>query len=243
MQSTFSGADAFLAQQIAKTPATEDPFEHCVVDDALPQDVFDEIHRRWPSDAAMKPLPETGRPSHYPERYVFLFEDQFLSHMNKADQEFWHKVAYAVMGPSIIHACYNKFEHTLVRRVEHLDQKTITLNPEMLVVSDRKGYRIGPHTDSKARFISMLLYLSPDPKYLSYGTGLYTPKDPQILADDKLHHGFENFDRHTRVDYKPNRMVIFPRSDKSYHGVEPAPVTHCDRRLIIVNIRAPDGAR
>ena len=191
----------------------------------------------------MKSLPETGRSSHYPERFIFLLEDQFLSQMDRADQEFWNDVAHAVMGPSIIHACYKKFESTLVKRVEHLSEKTITLDPEMLVVSDRKGYRIGPHTDSKARFISMLLYLSPDPKYRSYGTGLYTPKNPQMPLDDLLHYGFEDFELHTRVDYKPNRVVIFPRTDKSYHGVEPVPVVGCDRRLIIVNIRAPMGAR
>ena len=243
MESIFSGANAFLAKQIEVAPAIEDPFECCVVDNALPQDVFDEIHRRWPSDDAMKSLPETGRSSHYPERFVFLFKEQFLSHMDNADQEFWNGVAHAVMGPSVIHACYNKFERTLTKRIEHLDQKMITLNPEMLVVSDRKGYRIGPHTDSKARFISMLLYLSPDPRYRSYGTGLYTPKDPRMLADDSAHYAFEHFDLHTRVDYKPNRVVIFPRTDKSYHGVEPVPVADCDRRLIIVNIRAPDGAR
>ncbi|MGY8962863.1 MAG: 2OG-Fe(II) oxygenase family protein [Rhodospirillales bacterium] len=243
MESTFSGADAFLAQQIENTPTTEDPFEHCVIDDALPQHLFEEIHRRWLSGDAMKPLPETGRSSHYPERYIFLLEDQFLSRMDRADQEFWIGMAEAVMGPSIIRACYKKFERTLLKRVEHLDQKTITLDPEMLVVSDRKGYRIGPHTDSKARFVSMLLYLSPDPKYRSYGTGLYTPRDPKMLVNDRQHYGFEHFNLQARVDYKPNRAVIFPRTDRSYHGVEPVPVADCDRRLIIVNIRAPNGAR
>lgn len=242
MESIFSGASAFMAQQIADTPAIEDPFEHCVVDDVLPQGLIDEIYDRWPSEDAMTPLSETGRNTHYPERYVMLMTEEFLSRLSKLEREFWQGVSNVVLSQAVVLACVNKFQDVLKPRIAHLESERVTINPEMLIISDHSDYKIGPHTDSKGRFVSMLLYLSPDPKYRSYGTGLYTPKDPQMPVNHVLHHPFEKFNLHSRVDYKPNRVVIFPRTDRSYHGVEPVPVADCDRRLIIVNIRAPDGA-
>ncbi len=111
----------------------------------------------------------------------------------------------------------------------------------MLVVSDRANYRIKPHTDSPARFISLLYYLSPDLKYQPYGIGLYQPKDEVKLTDPTRHYQFDRFTLHHLVEYRPNRVLIFPRTDKSYHGVQAVDVGNCDRRLLIVNIRTPEG--
>lgn len=147
------------------------------------------------------------------------------------------------MGANVITASCKKFQAILQRRIEHLEQDKIILSPEMLVVSDHSNYQIGPHTDARKRFISFLYYLSSEPKYRSYGTSLYAPKDPALPVNDEKHHEVDEFALHTRIDYKPNRAIIFPRTDRSYHGVEPIPVTDCDRRLIIFNVRAPQGAK
>lgn len=246
MSSLFSGADSLIASRINDTPLSLDPFDHCVVDNILPKEMFDAIHARWPSADCMMSLPETGRitstTGKYRDRYVMLLEDRFFEKQTPDNEEFWVSVAQTLMSSAVLLACYKKFEAVLKPRVDHLGQD-LTLNPEMLVVSDRSNYFIGPHTDSKARLISLLLYLSPDPQYLSYGTGLYVPKDPELPVDDLKHHSVEDFNLHTRVDFKPNRLVMFPRSDQSYHGVEPVPVEDCDRRLLIINVRAPQGAR
>ena len=199
----------------------------------------------------MMPLPDTGRttsaqtdPSKkaYRERYVMLLEDRFFEKLTKSQQEFWVDIARTVMGPLVVHACYTKFESILRPRVAHLNPNQ-TLESEILVVSDRSDYKIGPHTDSPARFVSLLLYLSPGGQYRSYGTNLYQPKNPGMKIEETRHYGFEDFTRHSRVDYIPNRLLAFPRSDRSFHGVEPIAVPDCDRRLLIVNVRAPAGAR
>lgn len=212
-----------------------------MVDDVFPPDLFAAIHERWPSDEVLRPLSETGRAKGYDERYVMLFEPEFFDRLSQSDQEFWVAVARASMGSEVILACYEKFKHVLEPRIGHI-KSGVELDPEMLVVSDRSDYKIGPHTDVPARFISMLFYLSPDPKYRSYGTGLYQPKETFEFIDYGAHNSFDDFTLSTRVDFKPNRVVIFPRTNRSYHGVEPVPVDDCDRRLLIVNIRAPEGA-
>lgn len=242
MQNIFSGAEAHVVDRIAASSVSTEPFEHCVVDDVLPIDLLEEIHHKWPSEESMMTLPETGRVAGYGERHVLLLEDQFLSSLTESDRKFWRDVAHTIIGANVIAASCKKFKAILQRRIGHLEQDKVILSPEMLVVSDHSNYKIGPHTDTRRRFISLLYYLSTDPKYRSYGTSLYTPKDPKMPVNDEKHYEVDKFTLHTRIDYKPNRAVIFPRTDRSYHGVEPIPVTDCDRRLIIVNVRAPQGA-
>lgn len=232
-----------MVDRIVASLVSTDPFEHCVVDDVLPIELLEEIHQRWPSDKAMMTLPETGRVAGYNERHVMLLEDQFLSRMTEPSKKFWRDVAHTIMGAKVINASCKKFKDILQRRIAHLEQSEVVLSPEMLVVSDHSNYQIGPHTDTRKRFISFLYYLSPDPKYRSYGTSLYTPKDPAMSVNDEKHYEVDEFTLHTRIDYKPNWAVIFPRTDRSYHGVEPIPVPDCDRRLLIVNVRAPQGAK
>lgn len=241
MQNIFSGAETYVSKKITQAVVSRDPFEHCVIDDVLPTAVFEAIHQNWPKDTDMMRLPDTGRTEAYKERLVMLLEDRFFADQPPEMEEFWVNVAFAVMSSAVITACYGKFRATLEARVSHL-KGVGRLDPELLIVSDRSDYKIGPHTDSRARLLSLLYYLSPDSKYRTYGTGLYKPKNPDMPVNDILHHPVSEFDLVSRVEYRPNRLVLFPRTDHSYHGVEPVPVENCDRRLLIVNIRAPEGA-
>ena len=241
MLNIFSGANNYVARRIKETPVLEVPFQHCIIDDALPEAVFNSIHDHWPDDSVLLSLNETGRTTKYKERFVMLLEDEFFNNLNSADQKFWVDVGLTVMGSQVVTACYEKFKKILDGRLPR-QHMSFNLNPEMLVVSDRNNYQIGPHTDTEWRFMSLLYYLSPDPKYHSYGTCLYEPKDSAIEVDHRRHYEFQDFNLHSRIDYKPNRLVLFPRTNSSFHGVEPVAVSNCDRRLIIVNIRTPEEA-
>jgi hypothetical protein len=239
MLNIFSGANNHVARRIKETPVSEAPFQHCIVDDVLPKEVFKSIHDHWPDDSVLLSLIDTGRTTKYKERFVMLLEDEFFNNLTSTDQKFWVDVGLTVMGSQVVTACYEKFKSLLDKRLQRQNM-SFSLNPEMMVVSDRNNYQIGPHTDTEWRFISLLYYLSPDPKYYSYGTCLYEPKDPVIAVDHMRHYEFHDFNLHSRVEYKPNRLVVFPRTNSSFHGVEPVAVDNCDRRLIIVNIRAPE---
>ena len=42
----------------------------------------------------------------------------------------------------------------------------------------------------------------------------------------------------TTVEFVPNRLVAFPKTDCCFHGVEPVDLPGIDRRLLIYNVRA-----
>jgi hypothetical protein len=241
MQNIFSGAESYIDKRIADTEVSTEPFEHCIVDNVFPEDLFESMHEYWPSNDVMMPISESGRTTGYEERDVMLFREDFLCKLSHRQIEFWTSLRLTICGFAVIKRLVGKFASVVMPRVGHLGPD-VPIESELLVISDRDSYAIGPHTDTNRRLISVLFYLSKDPEYASYGTGLYQPLDPHTKFRHDGHYGFEHFKLHSRVDYKPNRCVAFPRSDRSFHGVEPVPIANCDRRLLIVNIRAPEGA-
>ena len=241
MQSIFSGVKEYISKNIDIADKLDEPFEHCIVDNILPQNIMDAIYLYWPLEV-MVPIPETGRTKRYVERKVMLFQPNFLELLTEEKRNFWIELSRTLISTEIISSCYDKFRFTLDKRINHLGLLK-NINSEMLVVSDSKDYSIGPHTDSRSRFISLLLYLSKDIKYMDSGTCFYKPINKNIPVQDLRHHKFGDFNLIKKIKYIPNRLVFFPRTDISYHGVEHVKIDNCDRRLIIINIKAPEGAK
>jgi hypothetical protein len=240
MQSIFSDVKEYISKNIDISDKLDDPFEHCIVDNILPENIMEAIYLNWPLEV-MVPIPETGRTTKYVERKVMLFQPSFLEQLPEDKKFFWIELSKTLISTEIISSCYDKFRFTLDKRIKHLGHLK-NINSEMLLVSDSKDYAIGPHTDSRSRFISLLLYLSKDIKYKDSGTCFYKPINKKTPVQDLRHHKFEDFSRIKKIKYKPNRLVFFPRTDISYHGVEHIKIDNCDRRLIIINIKAPEGA-
>jgi hypothetical protein len=51
------------------------------------------------------------------------------------------------------------------------------------------------------------------------------------------HHDSAGFRRISTLEFIPNRLLMFPKSDRCFHGVEPVDLPGIDRRLIIFNVR------
>jgi FkbM family methyltransferase len=99
---------------------------------------------------------------------------------------------------------------------------------ETLLIRDKAGYKIGPHTDSPKRSLSMIVYLDD-----GEGTSLYTPNDPKFKCMKGTHYPFDNFTRAKTVSGK-NTAFVFAKSDISFHGVEP---TTKDRQVLLYDVR------
>ena len=69
------------------------------------------------------------------------------------------------------------------------------------------------------------------------GTSVYRPKDPAFTCWGGKHHAYEPFDKVATVEFLPNRMMAFPKTERSFHGVEPIKRENVNRPLLINNIR------
>lgn len=106
---------------------------------------------------------------------------------------------------------------------------------DFLAVRDAPGFELGPHTDTQKKLFTVLIYLAPDARRPDLGTAFYKPKDPALKCDGTVHHEREAFERVKIAPYAPNTLIAFARTDRSFHGVEPADV---ERRLLIFDVKA-----
>ena len=66
---------------------------------------------------------------------------------------------------------------------------------------------------------------------------MYRPKDPSFVCWGGPHHDYDKFDNVATVEFMPNRLLAFPKTERSFHGVEPIKRPNVDRPLLINNVR------
>jgi hypothetical protein len=188
------------------------------------------------------PLSESGRVSKdkYAERMVVLMDPAGLARLGEARHSFWRDQVGAWLLAEGLR------EHLLRKFAADLDGTSFAAPVEetagdALIVSDRTNYAIGPHTDAQHRVVSLLFYLPEDSTFRRFGTSFYEPLDPAFRCRGGPHHPFKLFRRAATVEFVPNRLVVFPKTDRCFHGVEPVDLPGIDRRLLIYNVRRRAG--
>ena len=110
------------------------------------------------------------------------------------------------------------------------------------LVKDLQKYKLGVHTDTAHKFLTFLFYIPKDNNYSNLGTTLYKPKhDVNINIGEKgnyhasLTETKNNFDVVRTLPFKPNSLLLFPRTNQSFHGVEEINSEGIERNLIQLN--------
>ena len=225
----FSGVEAHVLERIAAAPVLREPFPHCVIDEVFPEDFYEAIIDYWPQAESWQPLSDSGRvsPGAYAARQVVLMNENGYARLDEERRNFWaQEVGRWLLGSEFRAQVMAKFG------VQAKDPAS-----DALIVSDRTTYAIGPHTDAPHRAVSLLFYLPEDATFRRFGTSLYEPLDPDFRCAGGPHHPFKRFRRVTTVEFVPNRLVAFPKSDRCFHGVERVDLAGIDRRLLIYNVR------
>ena len=233
-----SSVEAHVLDRLAAAPVVSDPFPHCVIDRVFPEDFYESIIDHWPEEESWQPLPESGRVSKgaYAERMVVLMDAAGYARLHGGLREFWGaQVGRWLLGEDFRAAVLEKFASELGS--SGFGAPLQSTAGDALIVSDRTSYAIGPHTDAVHRLASLLFYLPEDATFRRFGTSLYEPLDPAFRCRGGPHHRFEHFRRVKTVEFIPNRLVAFPKSDRCFHGVERVDLPGIDRRLLIYNVR------
>lgn len=231
MQSSFSAAAVELSKRISAAELCQHPFEHVIIPDLFPRDIYDLMVKNPIADRYLKTLHELKRTSDYayPDRYVLPLSSN-LPMLLSPDRELWQQVyeyVHYVISPALL----NKFSAVLQQRFDRLPN----MQMDMLYVRDRRGYQLGPHTDSPRKICSFLIYLAHDDSQ-GPGTSFYWPKDPTFRCAGGPHYHANQFDLVQTMPYQANLLCAFAKSDRSFHGVEPI-VDNCQRNLLICDIQ------
>lgn len=232
---------AHVINRIAAAEIVTEPFPYVVVDEVFPADYYAEMLAHFPSPQALVPLGASGRVSKdaYPERNVVLFSDEDFGRMEARQQTFWREFAGWMYSELFINQLVAKFQLALEPRIAKIleNDPVLKARGDALLVNDRTHYAIGPHTDAPHRLVSLLFYLPQDDSLRPFGTSIYRARDPEFVCWGGPHHPFDKFERVHTVDFLPNRLVAFPKTERSFHGVEPIGREGINRQLLINNVR------
>jgi hypothetical protein len=230
-----SDIETSVVHRIAGAPVHGDPMPHIVVDGIFPAAFYTELLDNIPARAHYKKISETGRTSDaYENRLVLHFRT--MDGLTAAQRAFWTELARWFLDSELASALVKAFRDTLARAIGK-DLRTLSFAVEGMLVKDLDGYFIGPHTDVRSRAVSLLFYLPKDDGLQAHGTTLYRPRDPAMTSDGSRHFGFDGFEPVSTVPFRPNTMLAFPRTDASFHGVEPIASAGLERDLLLYILR------
>ena len=234
----FSNAEMQLIYRVANASVLLFPYPHMLVHDIFPADFYSDLRRNLPPASAYKSLKAMGRVgSAYPdERVVLPLTPPEVAALDEPYRSFWDQTARWLLGGSFGHILLHKFAPLLGQRFK--DLATMEFDHEALVVQDRTNYRLGPHTDTPSKVLSLLFYLPADDSRPHLGTSMYLPSDPSFTCDGNNHYGFEGFQRLLTMPYVPNTLFAFMKTPNAFHGVEPVTEPNIERALMLYDIKA-----
>lgn len=232
-----SSVERHVLERIRATSIETAPFPHCVVDRVFPEDFYEDLLENWPGVESFTAITDTGRvKGGSSERRVIAFSDSGLARIEGARRRFWaDAVSRWLMAPELAFVAIEKFAYALAE--SGADPRGVPLAADGLIVSDRTHYAIGPHTDSPRRVVSLLFYVPEDDTFRRFGTCLYVPRDPGFRCPGGPHHDVGQFERVKTIEFLPNRLVMFPKSDRCFHGVERVDLPGIERRLLIYDVQ------
>lgn len=223
-----------LAYGIYNAPIRPFPYPHIYAENIFPPAVYARLQENIPHSDAMIPI-EKARPVRgYKERFVLDIAGP-MENVTEPQRKFWDELRGVMLGGGIRNLFLMKFKEQIQERLNQMVGGT--LYDESMLVEDITRYALGPHTDTPAKVITALFYLPPDNSQIHLGTSLYMPKDPARRCPGTAHHKFEDFDRVATMPFAPNSMFAFPKSDISFHGVEPLIDPDVKRWLLLYDIR------
>ena len=230
-----------VLQRVAAATVIENPFPYAVIDRIFPDEYYAEMLAHFPKPESLRPIGETGRvgKDNYRDRLVVLFTDEEFGRMSGEQQRFWREFAGWMYSDLFLNLFVLKFQHALEPRLRRIlaDNPLLRARGDALLVNDQTNYAIGPHTDAPHRLVTFLFYLPKDDSMKDLGTSVYKPKDPNFICWGGPHHPAEQFDLVRTVEFLPNRLLTFPKTERSFHGVEQIHRADVNRPLLINNIR------
>jgi hypothetical protein len=244
----YSNAELHVAYQIANAPVRGFPYPHCFVPDVFPADFYAELQQNLPDPTAMIPIEEARQVKGYKERFVLeLHKPEHVATLPESKQAFWRHVAEWMVGEGgeklgrFGQFMMNKFQPYVQNRLK--DLSGVKLYDEAYLVEDITNYKIGPHTDSPVKVITMLFYLPRDTSQSHLGTSIYLPKDPSFRCQGGPHYPFDWFNRMITMPFQPNSLFTFVKTDNSFHGVEPVLDEECKRWLLLFDVFMHQAAK
>jgi len=238
----FLDVELHTAYKISNTPILNFPFPHFYVENIFPANFYSKIQENLLDTKEMTSMAELYSDKYlglasYKDRLVMDFTmEESIKKIKQEKREFWQSFGENFSKGPFSTLLQSKFKRYLDMRFQFLEN--ISIRHEMQLINDKKNYALSPHTDRRAKVMSMLFYLPKDEKQKKTGTSIYMPKDLNKLnkALLDLHYPQEDFHKVTTIPFVPNSAFCFIRTNNSFHGVEKLEMEDTDRWSLQYNM-------
>lgn len=226
--------------RLANAPPRAWPFPHVLVDDVFPRSYYEALVEALPPLESYRSIAEAGRvtqmtPDAYRQRHVIECSRPEPERFPSDSRAFWAGFLDWLVGERFIMFALQQFAPLVSQRFGQ-SLRDARFFPEFQLVRDFTDYALGPHTDSPHKVMALLFYLPRDADRPELGTSLYVPRENDFRCDGTMHHPREKFLRVATMPYRPNTMMAFFKTARSFHGVEHVAQPGVRRDLIQLSI-------
>lgn len=221
-----------LTYQILNAPIRPWPYIHCYIENVFPESFYREILDHMPP-ADSYDYDEFGSKPHLQNTGEIHRSCIRLTPQAHGfpDDGFWQEWMGWFMSPRLMNVLLGKFRPLVEKRFEG---QSPLFYPRGLLSKDAAGYSLTPHADQTRKIITAVFYL-PEESQDDLGTSLYTLHDDVdgSTLHPLTHHDRKYFDLVATAPYRRNSMLMFFKTDHSWHGVEE---TDVERRSIQLQV-------
>jgi hypothetical protein len=224
------------------------PFPYIYVSKVLPDDFYAELLENLPPDDDYDIYPAP-----YEQRHYIQLSPSRVARLSEAVCSFWTEFEGWIHSQEFLEVLVNKFGKRLQVNYRYREKELVKhsvsdgcvrVSPRSLLVRDYKNFALGPHTDSESKFIVGAFYFPKNESLKEFGTSIYTPKNPELTSWPSPHMKHQDFNLVKTFENRPNTMLVFMKTDHSWHGVERKQHSNVGRDVLfwIPQIGAAAGA-
>ncbi len=226
----------------------KEPFWYKSVSNIFPKNYYDRLVSDLPEINSYKPINKTGTVSkNYPdERFVFDLNYENINALDEKRKKTLTELITVFTNPTFFNVISYEFKETIDNRIssfndyekENIGINNFQFNIQAALVKDFKKYKLGVHTDTTLKFLTFLFYIPDNNNLEDLGTALYKlNEDANVELGEKGNHHIseKDFTLIKKIPFRPNTLLVFPRTNSSYHGVEKINTEGAERNLIQLN--------
>jgi hypothetical protein len=223
----------FVAAAIENAKAVEKPFYHLELENIFPADLYARIVSLMPEASEYRPMhgrtKSARRGDGTPTRVKIDLFPEYIRHLPPHKKVLWDIVGRALCSEPVKRAFMRRLAPPLAKRFGSNHDRT-GMYPIPILTRDIPGYKIGIHTDTHWKGITVQLYLPADESNLNIGT-IFHEKTP----DGKR-------PKHSQMRFAPNSGYAFAVGDDTWHSADPVGPEVKTRDSILLTYFVDSGA-
>jgi len=238
----------YICNSINNSKLEEEPFSHLYIKNFFDNNFYKNLLQSLPKKEEYKQLNKTASVSdNYPEeRYIFDITPTSLNQLEDSKKLVFQKIVNGFLSTDFFNIIIKKFKTTIDERIKNFSPEEIELfgkdnfkfDARIALVKDYTKYQLGAHTDNINKLLTFLFYLPEDDSLKSIGTSLYKRISNNISSTNE-HFSIQDTSKHfkeiKRAEFIPNSVLIFARSNITYHGVSSVNTGSLERNLLLLN--------